>query len=95
MVLLPLVLAGRDDTAFPNAATVDFAREPNRHISFGIGAHLCPGMHLARIELRIFLEEWLAIIPDFTIDLNTPPVTRAGLFWPLKSLNLVWTPKAA
>lgn len=90
MVLMPLVLAGRDESAFPNAAKVDFAREPNRHISFGIGAHLCPGMHLARIELRIFLEEWLAAIPEFALDPNAAPVTRGGVILAVERLELVW-----
>jgi cytochrome P450 len=94
MVLLPLALAGRDDAAFPEAAKVDFAREPNRHISFGIGAHLCPGMHLARIELRIFLEEWLAQIPDFALDPAKPPVTRGGIILAVESLPLIWTLQA-
>lgn len=90
MILLPLVLAGRDEQAFENALTVDFRRQPNRHITFGAGAHGCPGLHLARIELRIFLKEWLARIPDFRIWPGAKPVTRGGIILAVQSLPLVW-----
>ena len=90
MVLLPLNLADRDETAFADALKVDFTRENLRHLSFGSGAHLCPGMHLARIELNVFLEEWLKIIPDFELDAGSPPVTRGGIILAVESLPLVW-----
>jgi cytochrome P450 len=90
MILLPLVLAGRDEQAFEDALTVDFRRQPNRHITFGSGAHGCPGLHLARIELRIFLKEWLARIPDFRIRPGSRAVTRGGIILAVQSLPLVW-----
>jgi cytochrome P450 len=90
MVLMPLVLAGRDEAAHANADSVDFQREGLRHISFGTGAHLCPGMHLARIELRVFLEEWLKRIPDFALDPARPMKTRGGIILAVESLPLVW-----
>ncbi|HEX4737322.1 MAG TPA: cytochrome P450 [Allosphingosinicella sp.] len=91
MMLLPLCLAGRDGEAHADADAVDFRRERNRHLAFGTGAHLCPGMYLARAELAIFLEEWLKRIPDFQIAPGAPPVTRGGNILAVKSLVLEWT----
>ena len=90
MMLLPLTLAGRDDSAFGDARSVDFRRDLKRHLSFGTGAHLCPGMYLARAELVIFLEEWLPRIPDFAIPADRPPVTRGGNILAVRSLVLEW-----
>ena len=40
-------------------------REVNRHAAFGLGIHRCVGSHLARMELRVALEVWLAAFPAF------------------------------
>ena len=49
--------ANTDEAAFPNASAVDFDREANRHIAFGAGPHRCLGSHLARMELRVGLDD--------------------------------------
>ena len=90
MVLLPLVLAGRDPAAYQNAGEVDFRRADKRHISFGVGAHLCLGMYLARIELKAFLEEWLKRIPDFALDPADSVRTHGGIILSMCRLPLVW-----
>lgn len=90
MMLLPLSLAGRDEAVFADAGAIDFRREKNRHLAFGTGAHLCPGMYLARAELVIFLEEWLRRIPDFSIPADDPPSTRGGNILAVKRLILEW-----
>jgi len=58
-VLLPTYLAGRDPRAFPDPHVIDIDRKP-RHVTFGQGAHVCLGIHLARRELRIMIESFLA-----------------------------------
>ena len=49
----------RDADVFEKPDTFDITRNPNRHIGFGSGPHLCLGMHLARLELRIMLRQFL------------------------------------
>ncbi|MEV0586388.1 cytochrome P450 [Nonomuraea sp. NPDC050310] len=68
MVLLPLTMANRDPGAFPDAAEVVLDRAKNRHLGFGAGVHRCLGAHLARAELRIALEEWHRVIPDYQVS---------------------------
>lgn len=67
-VLLSLLAANRDPRAFPEADTVDLGRDPNPHLSFGVGPHRCLGMHLARSMFRVLLREVLTRIPDYRVD---------------------------
>ena len=66
-VLLPFPAANRDPRAFKDADQVIIDREENRHAAFGLGIHRCAGSHLARMELRVALEVWLAAFPTFTL----------------------------
>uniref|UniRef100_UPI001C5F088D cytochrome P450 n=1 Tax=Nonomuraea rhizosphaerae TaxID=2665663 RepID=UPI001C5F088D len=59
-VLLMYGSANRDATVFDDPDTFDVTRKPGGHIAFGLGTHFCLGAALARLELRIFFEEWLA-----------------------------------
>ena len=52
--------ANRDETVFTRPEVFDVTREPGGHIAFGLGSHFCLGAALARLELRIFFEEFLA-----------------------------------
>jgi len=48
----------RDEEAFEDPFRVDLTRSPNKHVSFGQGGpHVCLGMHLARLEVRILFQE--------------------------------------
>jgi cytochrome P450 len=67
-VLLPFPSANRDPDAFEDADKVIIDREVNRHAAFGLGIHRCAGSHLARMELRVALEVWLAAFPSFELD---------------------------
>lgn len=73
-VLLSFPAANRDPKEFdrPNDVLID--REPNRHAAFGLGIHRCAGSHLARMELRVALETWLAAFPTF--ELADPGAVR-------------------
>ncbi len=50
----------RDEAVFANPDNLDLSRTPNHHLAFGYGEHFCLGAHLARLELRVFLEELMA-----------------------------------
>jgi hypothetical protein len=65
-ILLSFPAANRDPAQFDRAGEVVIDREVNRHAAFGLGIHRCVGSHLARMELRVALEAWLARIPEFT-----------------------------
>jgi cytochrome P450 len=73
-VLLPFPAANRDPAMFDGADDVVIDRAVNRHCSFGLGIHRCLGSNLARMELRVALEAWLARIPDF--ELADPGAVR-------------------
>ena len=64
-LLLNFPAANRDPAVFPRADEVLLDREQNRHVAFGTGIHRCAGSNLARMELRVALEEWLARVPVF------------------------------
>ncbi len=66
-ILLSFPAANRDPVQFDRAGEVIIDREVNRHAAFGLGIHRCVGSHLARMELRVALEAWLARIPEFTL----------------------------
>jgi len=92
-IMLPKVLHGLDERRYPDPLTVDFSRPQSRHAAFGDGPHRCPGAGLARMELRVFLEEWLSRIPDFGLDSRQPPVTSSGNVNGMMKLPLVWPPR--
>ena len=74
-VLLPFPAANRDPDAFEDADQFIIDRRKNRHAAFGLGIHRCLGSNLARMELRVAIEEWLKRVPDF--ELSDP----AGVRW--------------
>lgn len=89
LVMMPTHLAANDPEAFPNPEVVDFDRKP-RHVSFGYGPHLCIGMHLARREMKIAMEEALAILPSFKVKPGAQIDSFcSGIIGP-QSLPLVW-----
>jgi cytochrome P450 len=66
-LLLPFPAANRDPAVFPDADEVVIDRAENRHAAFGLGIHRCIGSNLARMELRVALEEWIKRYPEFTL----------------------------
>ncbi len=76
-VLMSFPAANRDPAAFDRPDEVLLDREVNRHLAFGVGIHRCAGSNLARMELRVALETWLARIPEFHLE-EGAEVTWAG-----------------
>jgi cytochrome P450 len=89
-IMLPKTLHGLDERRYVDPLTVDFARPASRHAAFGDGPHRCPGAGLARMEMRVFLEEWLSRVPDFALRPGAKPVTTSGQVNGILSLPLVW-----
>ncbi|HVV12932.1 cytochrome P450 [Amycolatopsis sp.] len=56
-----------DERAFPDPYRFDLAREPNDHLAFGQGPHLCLGAHFGRLQLRTFFREFLRL-PEVRLD---------------------------
>ncbi|MGZ0230286.1 MAG: cytochrome P450 [Acidimicrobiales bacterium] len=67
-VLLPFPAANRDPAVFKDADKFIVDREENRHAAFGLGIHRCLGSNLARLELRIAIEEFVKRFPSFELD---------------------------
>ncbi|MEY4173455.1 MAG: hypothetical protein RI900_620 [Actinomycetota bacterium] len=76
-VLMNFPAANRDPEVFPEPDRVILDRQQNRHLAFGSGIHRCAGSNLARMELRVAIEEWLAAMPEYEIT-DQSQVTWAG-----------------
>jgi len=88
MLLLP---AGNlDGSVFAEPDRLVIERDANTHLSFNSGPHRCVGSHLARLELRLFYEEWFRRMPEVRIDPDIPITSRAGLTLGLNRLPLLW-----
>ena len=89
-VLWAAAMYNFDDRLFANSLEVDFGRKREGHLSFGLGPHFCMGSMLARLEFKIFFEEWLKRIPEFRIPAGTQLKYRPGINISLQSLPLEW-----
>jgi cytochrome P450 len=69
-VLLPFPAANVDPAAFDRADEVLIDRAENRHLAFGLGIHRCLGSNLARLELKVAVEEFLAHFADFELAID-------------------------
>jgi cytochrome P450 len=65
------ISGNRDEEAFDDPFTFRIDREPNRHVAFGYGAHVCLGQHLAKMEARAFFKELLGRLQS--IELTGEP----------------------
>jgi cytochrome P450 len=77
-LLLPFPAANRDPDVFPDADQVVLDRAVNRHAAFGLGIHRCLGSNLARMELRVALEQWMKHYPDFELAVPSKVTWSAG-----------------
>ncbi|HSJ97449.1 MAG TPA: cytochrome P450 [Myxococcota bacterium] len=86
--------ANRDEAVFPDGERFDVGRDPNPHLGFGVGEHFCLGSHLARLEMRILLEELVRQIPDVELA-GVPRRLRSNFIHGIKELPIRFTPAEA
>jgi cytochrome P450 len=90
-VMCLLGAANIDGAEFADPDVVDLERAGNRHIAFGGGVHRCLGSHLARLEMRVALEELHRRLPDYAIKDGEIPLYTSGIR-AVEYLPLVFTP---
>lgn len=92
-VILSWLGANFDPAVFPSPHEVDIDRAPNPHLAFGVGAHRCIGLHVARMLFDVMMREVLARIPDFRVDLhNTIFYQGNPLLYGVVKMPTVFTP---
>jgi cytochrome P450 len=75
-LMLCYASGNRDEAVFEDPFVFRADRKPNRHLSFGYGAHLCLGQHLAKMEMRILFEELLPRLKSLELA-GQPQMTQA------------------
>ena len=78
--------ANRDARRYQDVETIHDTR--SNHFAFGRGPHRCLGSHLARLELRIVLEEWHQRIPNYALADGVPVVRWPGATFTLERVDL-------
>ena len=87
-VMLLYPSGNRDEREFERPDVFDVRRRPERILSFSVGRHLCLGIHLARLEARVLLEEMLSRYPRFEIDFDRADRIRTEFIKGFESLPL-------
>ena len=90
MILIPTALHGLDEDQNANPMELDIHRKRVNHMTFGGGPHRCAGMHLARMEAVVTLQEWLSRIPEFHLAAEVRPTFRSGIIAAVDNVSLVW-----
>ncbi len=90
-VIMMYTSANRDEEVFDDPHRFDIHRNPNPHLSFGIAEHFCLGVHLARLEGRVFFEELLSTTSAIE-QTGEARRQRSNLNNALKSLPVRLTP---
>jgi cytochrome P450 len=78
-VVRMLAAANRDPEEFPDPEAFDIGRSPNRHLSFGVGHHLCVGSSLARMEAQTAVLRLFERFPNLTLSATEQPVFRPNI----------------
>lgn len=88
-----LSVANRDPSRFDSPASFDPERAGATHLSFGAGPHHCVGAQLARLELRVALEELQRRLPDYRWDPDAAAPVDPSTIGVHDRLDLVFTPR--
>jgi cytochrome P450 family 142 subfamily A polypeptide 1 len=94
-LLLLYPSANMDADEFPDPSRFDVNRDPNAHVAFGYGSHLCLGHSLARLELRTMFNALFDRLPDLALVDEAEPEYRAANFVSgYKTMPVRFTPTA-
>ncbi|AZM56539.1 cytochrome P450 [Streptomyces sp. WAC 01529] len=91
IVTLWQMSANRDETVFPDPYTLDLARTPNKHITFGYGPHFCIGAYLARVEVREMLDALRTFSKGFEVT-GEPRRIHSNLMQGMSYLPMRYVP---
>ena len=80
-MLAAIASANRDESQFSDPDMLDIAREPNRHLAFGLGIHFCLGASLARLEGQIAINTLLARTPDLQLIVDPGMLLCAAVLY--------------
>ena len=90
MILMPTSLHGLDPTINSDPWKLNLLRTGGGHSTFGGGPHRCAGIHLAKLEVMVTIEEWLKRIPAFTLKEGTNPLYFSGIVAAVQNVQLKW-----
>ncbi|MEZ5323007.1 MAG: cytochrome P450 [Microthrixaceae bacterium] len=92
-ILMLYASANRDDRVFDSPDELNFARDVNPHLAFGIGPHFCLGANLARAEVKLVFQELLRRLPDITVPEGfAVPRGQSSLVLALQHMDADFTP---
>ncbi|MFT4563270.1 MAG: cytochrome P450 [Gammaproteobacteria bacterium] len=89
-IALNFAAASRDPDVCSDPKRFDIERPEVVHTAFGVGPHRCIGEHLARLEIRVAIEEFLRQIPEFELKSGTSPQFESGQLRTMKQMHLQW-----
>jgi cytochrome P450 len=92
MIFGCLAAANSDPTVFEHPERLDLRRQPNRHLAFGAGIHVCLGAKLARVETAIALQRLFTRFPRLRLAVPRPQVRYSSRFGTrgLLTLSVTW-----
>ena len=94
-ILLLYPSGNRDEEVFDDPHSFDITRTPNDHVAFGFGTHFCLGNQLARMEMRMMIEQLATRLPDLALASDAPLEHRnANFVSGLESMPVTFTPTA-
>ena len=88
-----MIIAGanRDPLQFFKPETFDISRSPNRHLSFGLGIHICAGINLARVEAKVAFQRLMSSFREINL-LKKPNVANRIRFREIKEMQIEISP---
>jgi cytochrome P450 len=93
-VLMLYQAANRDEDIFEDPDVLHIERNPNPHVAFGIGPHVCMGLNLAKLEIRVLFEELARRFPDMRVVEGVTPIYGPhALVHAIESLPVEYTPE--